>query len=118
MIDLAPYNVSTSVETNIATPSVPVIYRITGMDFTKVKTWSPPSETLYDDKLSIPFTTSSVEPNGVMMEQLTAIMIHRLESFQAGNTPCLENDVTLMHLRSALASMNRRASAAPHKPTR
>jgi len=40
--------------------------------------------------------------NGVTTESVLAVLIDRLEQFQAGPFPCYENRLAIMHLESAL----------------
>lgn len=49
--------------------------------------------------------------NGVSDEVLLAILIDRLEGFQAGDYACPENAVTLANLQAAMQSMLRRTKA-------
>ena len=49
--------------------------------------------------------------NGVSDEALLAILIDRLEWFQAGEYPCNENGLTLDHLQLAMESMLDRTRA-------
>ena len=46
--------------------------------------------------------------NGCHQEDLLAIVEHRLESFQAGNFNCLENEQALFHIKSALNVLHQR----------
>lgn len=46
--------------------------------------------------------------NGITMETLMAICIHRLECFQAGPYPCEENAVALRNLQAAMKSLHGR----------
>ena len=48
--------------------------------------------------------------NGVMNEDLLAILIDRMEGFQAGEYACDLNQDALQHLREALDSFGRRTS--------
>lgn len=47
--------------------------------------------------------------NGITNEDLIAIIIHRLEVFQAGEFSCEENAKAISNLESALLSLNSRA---------
>ena len=44
--------------------------------------------------------------NGISNEDLLAIVIDRLEGFQKGEFACIENEIALHQLRSALAMLN------------
>lgn len=47
-------------------------------------------------------------PNGVTMEALLAIAMHRLEGYQAGPCACQENARALFHLNEALEALQSR----------
>jgi len=49
--------------------------------------------------------------NGITQEALLAILIHRLECFQAGPFRCRENAIALTHLEEALMWLQRRTVA-------
>lgn len=49
------------------------------------------------------------EEGGVTNESLLRVMIHRLETFQAGPTACTENEAALVGLRTALKALQLRA---------
>ncbi len=49
--------------------------------------------------------------NGVMNEDLIAIVIDRIEGFQSGDYECSENQTALQHLRDALEALNDRTAA-------
>lgn len=53
-------------------------------------------------------TIKDVGVNGVTTEALLAILIDRLECFQAGPYPCEENACALEHLRGSLSFLQRR----------
>ena len=62
----------------------------------------------------IPFQNGPIkEPgvNGLTHEALLAILIDRLEHFQAGQYACVENANALEHLRAALEQLNIRTRA-------
>jgi len=44
----------------------------------------------------------TIYPNGVSNEALLAVLIDRLEGFQAGAYSCRENAIALMHLQDAM----------------
>ena len=46
--------------------------------------------------------------HGVLDNDLLEIVRDRLKSFQAGDYPCRENEMALMHIEEALMWMNRR----------
>ena len=46
--------------------------------------------------------------NGATIEALLTICKHRLETFQSGNFPCMENDVAINHIRQAISILNQR----------
>jgi len=46
--------------------------------------------------------------NGITMESLIAIMIHRLQSFQNGDFPCRDNARALINLEEALHHLDHR----------
>lgn len=51
------------------------------------------------------------DPNsikGIQMEDLLSICIDRLECFQNGPFPCIENDAALTHCRAALSILQER----------
>lgn len=48
--------------------------------------------------------------NGVMNEDLMAIVIDRLEGFQSGSYECSENQTALEHMRAALEVSNDRTA--------
>jgi hypothetical protein len=48
--------------------------------------------------------------NGVMDENLIAIVIDRLEGFQSGPYACRENAIALTHLENALLWLNHRTA--------
>ena len=52
-----------------------------------------------------------VGPNGIFIEDLMTIAIHRLESFQQGDFACEENANALDHLRQSLQILNDRTAA-------
>ena len=52
-----------------------------------------------------------VGPNGIFIEDLMAIAIHRLECFQEGDFACEENANALDHLRKSLQILNDRTAA-------
>lgn len=92
----------------------PTLYQIEGLSFSNVRSWVPEFETLDDDRIAIPFITNAAEPNGVTAEQLTAIMIHRLQLFQQGSHACKENADAILHLQRALHAMESRARRMGH----
>lgn len=49
-----------------------------------------------------------VGTNGITIEALVGICIHRLEGFQAGKFPCQENQEALEHLKASLAALHSR----------
>lgn len=49
--------------------------------------------------------------NGCQQEDLLAIVIHRLESFQAGEFACVENQAALIHVKGALSWLQARTMA-------
>lgn len=49
--------------------------------------------------------------NGVMNEDLIAIVIDRMEGFQSGPYECEENQTALQHLRDALEALGDRTAA-------
>lgn len=49
--------------------------------------------------------------NGCHQEDLLAIVIHRLQSFQAGKFACRENALALVKLEEAMLWLNHRTSA-------
>lgn len=51
------------------------------------------------------------DANGITIESLLAVCIHRLEGFQAGPFPCAENQVALDKTKEALASLKARTAA-------
>jgi hypothetical protein len=46
--------------------------------------------------------------NGVQMEDLMAVCIHRLQGFQSGPYACAANQLALDHLKAAMTSLNER----------
>lgn len=50
------------------------------------------------------------EVNGIFNEDLINIIIHRLESFQAGDYPCTENAQAIKHLKAGLSYLNSRTA--------
>ena len=49
--------------------------------------------------------------NGIMNEDLIAIVIDRMEGFQSGDYECSENQTALEHLRKALEALNDRTAS-------
>ncbi len=47
-------------------------------------------------------------PNGISIESILAVAIHRLEGFQSGPYPCAENAAALDHLQRALRNLQKR----------
>ena len=47
-------------------------------------------------------------PNGITIESLLAICLHRLQKFQAGGFPCTENVGAILHITAALTWLRRR----------
>lgn len=114
MINLTSYNVRpgrVNGEEAVTPGGVPQIYQIEGLSLEGTTGWNPLEETVYDERIAIPFTTRATNPNGVKIEQLLAIMIHRLESFQTGKHASPYNQTAIVHLRSALDTMERRMIA-------
>lgn len=63
---------------------------------------------------SISFQNGSVEENGVNgihQEDLLKIVLHRLESFQAGDFKCDENDSAITSITDALNSLRHRTTS-------
>lgn len=62
----------------------------------------------------VPFQKGGVQKpsdvNGLTNEALLAVVIDRLECFQAGPFPCLENDIALTNCREALAVLKARTA--------
>jgi hypothetical protein len=61
--------------------------------------------------VTIPFQNGSIVENGstgTTNEAVLAVLIDRLEAFQAGDFPCEENAKAIEHLRAALACMHAR----------
>lgn len=120
MIDLQYYGVEPGTHDgkDVITPGgVPQIYQLVGMDMTEVSTWDPLSEVLYDDRIAIPFTTRGENPNGVTIEQVLAMLIHRLQTFQSGKHPSPYNQVALEHLERALRCMQVRMTDPSANPS-
>ena len=46
--------------------------------------------------------------NGITNESLLAVVIDRLESFQAGDFSCEENGIALEHIKEAMGSLHHR----------
>lgn len=46
--------------------------------------------------------------NGIQMEDLMAVCIHRLQGFQSGPYACTANQLALDHLKAAMTSLNER----------
>ena len=53
--------------------------------------------------------------NGVMNEDLIAIVIDRLNGFQSGDYACEENKRALAHLQDALVWLNKRTGGREHR---
>lgn len=49
--------------------------------------------------------------NGCQQEDLLAIVSHRLESFQESDFACIENQIALDHVKSALGILNQRTKS-------
>jgi hypothetical protein len=49
--------------------------------------------------------------NGITNEALLAILKHRMEGFQSGKFACIENQVALNHINSALETLKSRTNA-------
>lgn len=49
-------------------------------------------------------------PNGITNEALLAILIDRLEAYQAGNCKCQDNEIALGHLKAALNALQHRTN--------
>lgn len=56
-------------------------------------------------RVSVPVNFVSLEDEGVTNEALLAIVIDRLEAFQAGKFSCRENAVALAHCLEALSAL-------------
>lgn len=85
-------------------------YEVTGFDELK-----NPSHTADDSSalgtLVILFQNGPLKEagvNGITQEALLAILIDRLESFQAGKFTCQDNDDALWHVREALTCLQKR----------
>lgn len=63
------------------------------------------------DLLQINFQNGPIQEhgvNGVQMEDLMAVCIHRLQGFQSGPYACTANQLALDHLKAAIACLNER----------
>ncbi len=49
--------------------------------------------------------------NGCQQEDLLAIVEHRLECFQEGDFACIENQIALDHVKSAIGILNQRTKS-------
>lgn len=58
-----------------------------------------------------PAPIPEVGAQGNTNECLLAIVKHRLECFQAGSTPCTENDEAIGHVANALEALERRTAS-------
>ncbi len=57
---------------------------------------------------NVPIKFINLEENGITNESLLAIVIDRLERFQAGDFACQDNHVALIHLNEAMTQLHRR----------
>jgi hypothetical protein len=77
------------------------------------KFYLPPAE-----KLNILFVNGEQDPhvptNGVTLESLLAICEHRVQGFEAGQFPCIENDEALHHIGKAIDALHRRTRRVQH----
>lgn len=113
MIDLKPYNVEVGTVDGTGGKNlsgVPTIYQIAGLNLEQNKTFESDLETLDDERIPVPFATRTDVPDGVTMEQLIAICIHRLESFQSNTLANKYNDQVINHLYQALTMCEVRAN--------
>lgn len=85
-------------------------YRIAGCDFCA----NPSYHTPRDNEGLILFQNGPLKetcPNGLTNEVLLAILIDRLQSFQAGAYACYENSMALNHIERALVWLKDRTAA-------
>ena len=62
----------------------------------------------------VSFQKGSIKENGVngcKQEDLLEIVAHRLEYFQAGDLHCIENQIALNHVKSALGILGQRTQS-------
>lgn len=92
-------------------------YRVSGYDATRNPSYGNPSCPPFDSSIEdwrgveIFFQNGSVLENGLnglTCESLLAIVHDRLECFQNGGYPCVENEDALWHVRGALEALHSR----------
>ena len=84
-------------------------YRVSGADIHLNRSYKDIGEPPRD--IDVYFQNGPIQEsgiNGLTQEVLIAICIHRLQSFQAGNFACRENEKALTHLEEALHWLQQR----------
>lgn len=112
MIDLSKYDIAQgSVTGEEATnlQGVPMLYQVVNLDLASNKAIDSNKEFLDEWRVAIPFTTRQDKQDGVTMEQLLAICIHRVQSYQNKSSGSMYNDQILIHLKQALELSELRA---------